>query len=78
MPAVEEMEPDGIFLLVLKQEDEQLFPAGPALAEKIPWTMGSIMRLSRPLHFEQGPKIPTGQETPLQFQALGGRPPTWA
>mmetsp|Transcript_26790 Transcript_26790/g.48140 ORF Transcript_26790/g.48140 Transcript_26790/m.48140 type:complete len:102 (-) Transcript_26790:81-386(-) len=65
--AVEEMDPDGIFLLILKQEDGQLFPAGPTLAEKIPWNMGSIMRLSRPLHFEQGSKVPMGQDTPLQF-----------
>jgi len=78
VPAVEEMDPDGIFLLILKQEDEPLFPAGPALAEKIPWTMGHIMRLSRPLHFEQGSKRPAGQEPSVQFQAPGGRPPAWA
>ena len=61
-PAVEEVDPEGLYLLIFKKGDEPLFPAAPQLVESLPWTMGSIMRPSRPLHFVQVQGTPQGSQ----------------
>ena len=52
--AIEEVDPDGLFLFVLKREDGPL-PSAPQLAEPLLWSMGSALRTSSPLHFELHP-----------------------